>query len=116
MQQDKNVKVWARIGAYITMPLQTVQHLHEEECELDWEGDFSPRRLYESGNLTFEGDCYIPEESFEWLTFADGETASCPFCKSELRASPISGFKWYCPGCDTHLKDFVTRKSERLEE
>lgn len=84
------------------------------EKYIDLQADFSPKRLYESGNMTFEGDCYIPDESFEWLTFADGEKAKCPFCSSELYASPMVGYKWYCQKCDVHLKDFVFQKTERL--
>lgn len=113
MQQDKKIKVWARIGAYITIPLQQIQQYFNDDGEWDWEGDFSPMHLYESGNMTFDGDCYIPEESFECLTYTDGETAKCPFCTSVLYASPVLGYKWYCRKCDTHLKDFITQKSKR---
>lgn len=113
MQQDKKIRVWARIGAYISMPLQEIQEVFDSDSELDWKGNFSPMHLYESGNMTFEGDCYIPDESFEEMTFADGETARCPFCTSTLYASPMLGYKWYCQKCDTHLKDFITRKTER---
>ena len=113
MQQNKMIKVWARIGAYITRPLQQIQQYFDGNGELDWEGNYSPKYLYESGDMEFEGDCYIPDESFEELTFADGETAKCSFCTSLLYASPMLGYKWYCQKCDTHFKDFITRKTER---
>lgn len=106
------IKVWARIGAYVTMPYQLIKQYSAGDGDLEWDGNFSPKHLYESGNLTFEGDCYIPEESLECLTFADGETAKCPFCTSDLYASPIVGYKWYCRKCDTHFKDFVIRKTD----
>lgn len=48
------IKVWARLGAYVTVPAGTnLSDLNEIDFD----------ELYACGKLRFDGDSYVPEES-----------------------------------------------------
>lgn len=111
------VKVWARIGAYITVqPGVILSDLDSIDFDM----------LYAENKLTFDGDSYVPEECLEDIDVVQTEEAD--FSLSALPVSSdtgnalqnvltsISDIPSYISyaDCKGTLKDDITEMSERF--
>ena len=111
------VKVWARIGAYITVqPGVILSDLDSIDFDM----------LYAENKLTFDGDSYVPEECLEDVDVvqteeADFSLAALPVCSDTGSAlqnvlTSISNIPSYISyaDCKGTLKDDITEMSERF--
>lgn len=111
------VKVWARIGAYITVqPGVILSDLDSLDFDM----------LYAENKLTFDGDSYVPEECLEDVNVV--QTEETEFSLSALPVSSdtgsalqnvltsISNIPSYISyaDCKGTLKDDITEMSERF--